>query len=336
MLRRFIPVIFAAAAASPTFAADPVRDAVSTDASKREAAVKQIQAGFGEHLRPYLAETSPESTDKLRALLEDQISVTHWARDVIKLDEKKRAAQIEWGLKPENFPLIAAAYSNSNTKQAAGLAALGKIAGDGPSFIIARFIPERNAPIYTAAIDAAWDRKPTDEIVDALWTAATRPATVTGVQRRANPQSSPQQAFAIDTLVHLKPPQLGAKIDAYLAADAPSALTRPAASRTLSAADLDRLILASPTHASLTHYAKRLSDKSVNNRVAALQELIAATGQKEEDYKLSAINEEIVGAAVTQFNKWLADHKDGKFPGVPAPAATRPAERRSAASRNAE
>lgn len=324
MNRRCLAVMFAASLLPlASFAADPVKDAVSADAVKREAALKTVQASFAEHLRPYLSENSPDSSEKLRAILEDQISVTHWSRDVIKLDEKKRAAQIEWGLKPENFKLIADAYSNSNTRKSNGLKALGKVEGSGADFIIARFIPERTAQIHTAAMDAAWERKPSEEVVDALWSAAltSRPAALaTGGMSRRAAVAAPQQLLAVDTLVHLKAPQLGPKIDAYL--------EKPTG--TLPAAEVDRLILASPTYASLTYYAKRFSDKSLDTRVRTLEQLIAATGQKEDEYKLSVISDEKVAAAVEQFNKWLTDHKADKFPGVPAPAATRPAERNAA------
>ena len=139
------------------------------DYQTREQAQKQIQLALSQQLASLLANHDIEVETRTAALLEFNDGVTRWAIDTLKLPPEQRQAQIKWGLNPEVLPIVARIYSPTLNNRIEGIKQLPKYDDADVSFLLARLLNDSDRAVYLGAMEAVWDRKPTDAIVDALW-----------------------------------------------------------------------------------------------------------------------------------------------------------------------
>ena len=139
------------------------------DYQTREQAQKQIQLALGQQLASLLGNHDIEAEARTAALLEFNDGVTRWAIDALQLPPEQRQAQIKWGLNPEVLPIVARIYSPTLNNRIEGIKQLPKYDDADVSFLLARLLSDSDRAVYLGAMEAVWDRKPTDAIVDALW-----------------------------------------------------------------------------------------------------------------------------------------------------------------------
>ena len=173
------------AVVSSAWAADPgaddalspaLREAIkglsAEDYAAREKALKQVQQLLGKQLAALVSAEDPETQTRLAALLEFNDGLIRWSLDALKLPDEQRKVQLKWGLRPEVLPSLGLLFSAQSDKRIEGVKALGKLDDPETSAMIARLIDDPDRAVYIAAMDVAYDRKPTKEIVDALWNRA--------------------------------------------------------------------------------------------------------------------------------------------------------------------
>ena len=236
-------------AASPADATEPasaltprmeaaLRQLGSGSYAERQHAVAAIQQSMADQMRQMLAVDDPEARARLGGLLEFDDALVKWAMEALKLPVDERASQLAWGLKPDNFPIIAKIYSTNTQARAAGARELGKIPGPEASSLLARLIVDDQREVYLAAMEAVWDRPATPAVVDALWNRAVEAVQAyrdvggvipqTGLQFRGQPLSAifagnyfslsriQDNGLATDVLIQLNGPLVGRKVTDFL------------------------------------------------------------------------------------------------------------------------
>ena len=114
----------------------------------------------------------PERKARVDHLLEYQGDLTRWARSLVHLPIKKRLAMLQWGLKPKLLPLVAGAYSHNMQRRAEVAHPLAKIPGLYADWLLERLLKDSHRLVYITAMDAVWNRKPTEAMVKTLWRRA--------------------------------------------------------------------------------------------------------------------------------------------------------------------
>jgi hypothetical protein len=228
----------AAQALSPAVQA-AITDLSSEDFKTREGALKRLQVAMGEQMRALVRSDDPEVQSRLISLLQFNDGLTRWMIDIYKLPAEERTAQLNFGLQPDMIPVLALAFSADPDKRVEGVKALAKIDKPEATALLAKMLSDPDRLVYIAAMEAVWDKKPTNEIVDALWDRAVEAgmtayrgggvaAVVQNVKFRGkvipghnfidNSYIRRQQdaGIACDVLVNLKAPQVAAKLKTFL------------------------------------------------------------------------------------------------------------------------
>ena len=299
----------------------------SDDFKTRQAAVEKLQLAMGRQMRAMIVSDDPEAQARLTSLLHFQDGLARWAIDVMKLPEEQRKAQLAFGLREDVLPVIAGVFSNDTDKRVEGIKALGKFDAPEATAMLARLIEDTDRHVYIAAMEAVWDRTPTQAVVDALWQraievgfagqrpqaapAATAPvfrgrtlASYTAINRIYH---LPQDAgIAGEVLVNLRSPLVGEKLDAFMPTIENLSKTNPWLLNNNNSEyikNVFRLVSEYKTPTSL-QILYRLATVptappmagTINNekhfrsaRTAPLAALIEAVGQKPEDYRLKRL-----------------------------------------------
>jgi hypothetical protein len=244
-----LALLFPLAAARPGRADPPPADVLSPalktalqglsaeDYKAREKALTDLQRVLAQQLQAILATDDPESQSRLAALLEFNDGISRWAIEALKLPDQQRQAQLKWGLSPKALPAIAKLYSASDDRRVEGVRDLARMDDPEVSFVLARLLDDPERAVYLAAMEAVWDRKPTDAVVNSLWNRAVEagfaaynpaPVVVAGgvnvafrgriiggaVYDNALYRRMQDHQIATDVLVNLKAPQLTPKLQA--------------------------------------------------------------------------------------------------------------------------
>ncbi|MCL2649269.1 MAG: hypothetical protein FWD61_20105 [Phycisphaerales bacterium] len=292
----------------------------------RQAAVKKLQLAMGRQMRALIASDDPETQARLTSLLQFNDGLARWMLDVMKLPPDQRKSQLDFGLREDVLPAIAGIFSAETDKRVQGVKALGKFDAPEATAMLARLIDDTDRHVYIAAMEAVWDRKPTQAVVDALWQRAID-AGFTGYRSQpapiaANPMFRgrvvagstisnriyimPQDAaIAGEVLAHLHSPLVGDKLDAFMGTLETLTKNNPWLfnNNTEYVKNMFRLVTEYKTPGSMralyrlaTTAAYQPMAGQVGNekyywsaRTSPLAALIEATGQKPEDYRLKRI-----------------------------------------------
>ena len=208
------------------------------DYGVREKALQQLEVALGRQLQAMVSLDDPESQTRLSALLEFNEGLTHWAIDTLKLPDEQRKTQLKWGLAPEMVATVAKAYSSNADRRLEAAKELAKLEGEEPASLVAHLLNDPERVVSVAAMEAVWDRKPNDQIIDALWQRAVEagmtmyaprmivggPNIVFRGQVVANNNNfvydnnylrvMQDNGIATDVLIHLKAPQVTEKLKA--------------------------------------------------------------------------------------------------------------------------
>ena len=181
-----LALVISAVLASGTFAADapaPVRVApeftaalkelTAPEFARREAAGSALEHLLAADLRLIIDADSTAARERVKEVIEFDEGLTRWALDLLKLPQDERKSLVAWGLDPANVPIVAKVYSSSAQVRLEGVRALANAKGDAEvSYLLATLLEEDNRDIHLAAMEVAWDRKPTEAVVEALWKRA--------------------------------------------------------------------------------------------------------------------------------------------------------------------
>jgi hypothetical protein len=140
---------------------------------KQRAAVQevvgQLQAELERQVRALGMVKDEEARQRMGGLVEMERGLAGWASQAMTAPAELRGKLIEWGVSKEVAPVVARAYGRNRAQQLAAIKELGKMEGPGADWTLARLINERESWVRAAAMAAVWDRKATDEVVQAVW-----------------------------------------------------------------------------------------------------------------------------------------------------------------------
>ena len=149
---------------------------LSSDSFKaREKAVQDLRAALAEQMRVMVASKEAGATATAIAALDYETGLSRWALETLKLSNEQRKAAVKFGMKSEVTAVLARAFSPNTEKRVEGIKALAKLEDDQATALLARLMEDPERKVYLAAMEAAGERKPTRELVDAVWNHAIGP-----------------------------------------------------------------------------------------------------------------------------------------------------------------
>jgi hypothetical protein len=131
--------------------------------------VGQLQAELERQVRALGMVKDEEARQRMGGLVEMEHGLAGWASQAMTAPAEVRGKLIEWGVSKEMAPVLGRIYGRNRGQQLAAIKELGKIEGPGADWTLARLMRERESWVRAAAMAAAWDRKPTEELVAAAW-----------------------------------------------------------------------------------------------------------------------------------------------------------------------
>ena len=204
----------------------------------RERSLRRVQLALGQQLEAFIASDDSEAQLRIAALLEFNDGITRWAIETFTLSDAQRKAQLRWGLSPDLLPILARVFSPASDKRLESLKQLAKLDDVEASVPLAELLNDPDRAVYVAAMEAVWDRKPTDAIVNSLWNRAVdagfagsssqrldhgdnivfRGRALSGAVRAGFPGSQMQDhQLAVEVLIHLRSPQVTDKLGTLFA-----------------------------------------------------------------------------------------------------------------------
>jgi len=223
-----------------------------------QAVLDALAADLATQERALAVVSDSESEARIAGLLEMERGIAGWARQTMSEPAERRQKLLAWGLSPNVMPVLARVYADRVRVRVQGVGELGKIddaensrnpagttAGNSDvtasiDWTLSRLINDKAEPVRAAAMAACWGRKPSRELVAALWLravqgpldreAAGQPMMEEGNDSAGNiavnfPGGSPLQFddssdtpdfddghLACDILLHLESPLVGDRL----------------------------------------------------------------------------------------------------------------------------
>ena len=153
-------------------------DTLAADLAKQEKALAVV--------------SDSESQARVAGLLEMERGIAGWARQTMSEPVERRRKLLAWGLSPKVMPVLARAYAERVKVRVQGINELGKLddAANGQSpgpttvenanitasvdWTLAQLVNDKAEPVRAAAMASCWSRKPSQELVTALWFRAVQ------------------------------------------------------------------------------------------------------------------------------------------------------------------
>jgi len=208
------------------------------DFQAREVALSNLQVALGQEMRAMVDVNDPEAQARVNDLLTFEEGLCAWVKDVLTRPVDQQKAVLDFGLKPEVLPHVARLYAKETNVRVEAVKALRRNADPRVSDLLAKAIDDKEQQVYVPAMEAVYDRPPTEAVVDALWTRAVAAQFATfKPQVQAVPDRmtflgkqiqvlnngdndlylrQQDNALATDVLVHMKPPQILPRIRTLL------------------------------------------------------------------------------------------------------------------------
>jgi hypothetical protein len=215
-----------------------LRNLRDTDFATREQALTTLQRALAEQVAGMLRGGDPEAESRLMGLLEFESGVLRWAMELLKQPPARREELLAFGLRPDVLPSLARLYADRPATRRDGVRGMAKVEGPLATDLLAARVGDLDRGVYVAAMEALWDRPPTDASVEALWQRAVAAGIAVynrGPAVRGEPitfrgrvigedlatdnslyKASQDHALACDVLLHLNAPQVPGKVLAML------------------------------------------------------------------------------------------------------------------------
>ncbi len=212
-----------------------LHDLSSEEFATREKGLRDLQVALGQQVQAMLGSQDLETQAHVASLLEFNEGLSRWILGALNLPEERRRALLAFGLKPEVLPIVAKSASLTPSLRVEAVRALAHLKDPIANEILAPLLDDDDRAVSVAAMEAAWDREPNDAIIDRLWDRAveagfaiynppgeTQPEIFFRGQA-LGPTFYDNSAYrkmqdadiACEVLVHLKSPQVGAKLTAF-------------------------------------------------------------------------------------------------------------------------
>ncbi|HTV47386.1 MAG TPA: hypothetical protein VMG59_02975 [Phycisphaerae bacterium] len=152
-----------------------LRDLSSDRYETRKNAQLELQQALGEQFAAIISATNaqgPELETRLDSLLTMNADLSRWAMAVLKLPPQERQAVFNWGLTPQVLPLVSGAFSPDPMTRASVARPIGRLSGPNGDWLLETLLNDPQRVVYLSAMDAAWDHKPTEEMVRTMWQKA--------------------------------------------------------------------------------------------------------------------------------------------------------------------
>ncbi len=163
---------------------EALKGMASEEFATREKAQKDIQSALAQQIKALLSTGNPETQSRLVSLMEFNDGLSRWAIEVLKLPNDARQAQLTWGTQPQTLDMIAKLYSTHSAQRIEGIKLLAKDDGAQAGVVFGRLLEDDMRAVYIAAMEAVWDRKPSEPLVNALFNRAVDSGL--GVQGQPN------------------------------------------------------------------------------------------------------------------------------------------------------
>jgi hypothetical protein len=94
-----------------------------------------------------------------------------WTNQTMSEPLERRTKLLDWGLSKEKAMVLSRVYAQSNRVRLEGIRQLAKMPDESAecNWTLSRLINDRETPVRAAAMAAVWSRKPTQDVVNALW-----------------------------------------------------------------------------------------------------------------------------------------------------------------------
>ncbi|MGN6368417.1 MAG: hypothetical protein ACTHN5_09170 [Phycisphaerae bacterium] len=208
----------------------------SQEFSTRERALADLERLLGQQTQALLSPADPESKARVASLLEFNEGLSAWVLQTLKLPEENRRKLLEFGLRPEMLPIVARLGSPVGTIRAEGVRELAAVSDPMVNEVLAPLLDDNDRSVYVAAMEVAWDRPPTDTLVNHLWERAVEAGfNIYAPQQNQQPEvmfrgqplgptffdnaayrRMQDSNVATDVLIHLNAPQITPKLIAFL------------------------------------------------------------------------------------------------------------------------
>jgi hypothetical protein len=149
-----------------------------------QAVLNDLQTDLAKQQKALAVVTDEEAQAQIAGLLEMERGIAGWTVQVMGEPVERRKALLDWGLGRDTAAVLARVYSDNRRVRLAGVKELAKMPDDvtgGAAWTLSRLINDPETPVRAAAMAACWSRKPTEDVVGALWFRA-----VTGPQGKSS------------------------------------------------------------------------------------------------------------------------------------------------------
>jgi hypothetical protein len=113
-------------------------------------------------------ERDPETAARAANVLAFMDAFSRFLADQVASESADAEAIVAWGLEPGNVPLVAASYHRGETERSGASGALAQSGSKYADVLLARLIDDGDREVSIRAMDAAYDREPSEVLVDAL------------------------------------------------------------------------------------------------------------------------------------------------------------------------
>jgi len=142
------------------------------DASMLMNIAGQFKANSVRNLTSLLATQDLEARALIASLMNFQEALSRFLLVAAEETEPRREMLIHWGLSPEGAKVLAVAFSSDSSTRVDAAHMVVGIDGQAADWVLARLIDDAEREVSLTAINAAWDREPSPDVVDALWQKA--------------------------------------------------------------------------------------------------------------------------------------------------------------------
>ncbi|HVX83589.1 MAG TPA: hypothetical protein VH253_02110 [Phycisphaerae bacterium] len=193
----------------------------------------RVQQGLADQLSQMTQGAAGDSQTRVAGLMEFNGAVSRWAVDVMALPESQRESLLQWGIRPENLPLIARAYNRDPQVRAKASREIAKFTGPEADWLLVQLLNDRDREVSLTTIDAVADRPISPPILDAIWdhavgfamnqfrqqstpqrTISIRGRTIVIYNQNQNPYAQQDADVAVDVLIGMKSDKVTDRLNA--------------------------------------------------------------------------------------------------------------------------
>ena len=134
--------------------------------------VDQIRTNICAQLATLLRQTDPEVQARVTTLLAFREGLSNFSAAALQVPAPQRQALLDWGFssgKDGGVQIVGLAFAGNSQDRIQAAQLLGDADGPAADWVLAQLIRDEDREVSLNAMDAAWDRDPAPEIINALW-----------------------------------------------------------------------------------------------------------------------------------------------------------------------